>query len=485
MLLSAWGENPLDGSCVGALAGSADKLAPLPQSLLPVMQAVLNHWQPEITPEAREAMAGQPDGQLAFLRSRLQPRTVNLFWWHHLYEYARINGNWAVLSDALADMQPPDELVGLFSYTMANALLASGEPEAAANLYEQCRPALPLPIINERLATAKLRSGKVKEAEAILRQCAEARPWNISLWLRLHELAVGGAEQCKLPVGRKMVLAYSWEKADDLAATLRSLKDSELDDEVHVRILDNGSRDHTGDVINWFKDVFPKGKADSVSLPVNAGAPAARNWLMSLPEVRQSDYVAYIDDDIELPSDWLGKLGAAAARYPDAGVWGCKVVDYDGPARVQCGEHNLTPLPEARGVSLMSTIMLQDGDFGQADYVRPCTSVTGCVHLFRTERLLENGDFDLRFSPTQYDDLERDLRMVLSGGYAVYTGHLAIRHKRKSGSMSESGKPEASGAAANMHKLVSKYTAREFEIMAEHMDAVLLGDLERKRKELG
>jgi len=484
-LLAAWGENPFDGNCVAALGGSTEKIGSLPSKLLPVMQSVLTHWQPEITAEARAAMAGEPDEQLAFLRKRLAEQPYSLFWWHHLYEFSRITGHWLVLADALAAATPPEELTALFSYTQANALLASGEPHAAYDVYRQCADHLPLPIVEERIATTLVRMDKRFEATTLLRHCAEVRPWNVSLWLRLHELSVNGEQQATTLPGMKMVLGYSWNKADDLAETLHSLRESELDNDVHVRILDNGSSDQTPEVIRRFVDEFGKDKAASVTLPINAGAPAARNWLLSLPEVRESDFAAFIDDDISLPKDWFTKLGAAAERYPDAGVWGCKVVDFDGPARVQCGEHNLTPRPEGRVESLMSTIMLQDGDFGQADYVRPCASVTGCVHLFKTERILANGTFDLRFSPTQYDDLERDLRMVHGGGYAVYSGHVAIRHKRKSGRISESGQPESGGAAANMHKLLTKYTAGEFEAMAASIDQVLLDDLMRKKEVTG
>jgi GT2 family glycosyltransferase len=280
-----------------------------------------------------------------------------------------------------------------------------------------------------------------------------------------------------------MALGYSYNKSVDLAETLDSLEKSDLGDAC-VRILDNGSSDNTAEVIRQFVDKFGVDRAAMISMPVNIGAPAARNWLMALPEVQESDFVAYIDDDIFLPKDWLNRLGAAVKCYPDAGVWGCKVVDFDGPARVQCGEHNLTPSSEERQQILLSTIMLQEGDFGQADYIRPCASVTGCVHLFRTEKLIENGGFDLRFSPTQYDDLERDLRMVKSGEYAVYQGFLAIPHKRKSGAMSQAGGPESANATANMHKLLSQYTPQGFEAMAATMDGVLLADLQKKIKVL-
>ncbi len=478
-LLAAWGENPFDGNCVAALVGSMQKLSPLAPNLLTTVKGVLAHWKPEVTPEAQIAMAGSPKEQLAYLQTILKQNPRSLFWWHHLYEYARINGDWRVLTDALGATRPPSGLEFLFSYVLANSLLASGEHLAAAELYRQCLDALPLPMVEERLSTAWLRSNKLGKGSELLRQCAEKRPWNAGLWLRLYELSVKSAEvQSELP-GQTMVLGYSWNKADDLAESLSSLAASDLS-HVRVRILDNGSTDKTPEVIRQFLDKLGSDKADVVTLPINVGAPAARNWLMELPEVRESDFVAYIDDDISLPKDWLTRLAVSVDRYPDAGVWGCKVVDFDGPSRVQCGEHNLTPSPEERQNILMSTIMLQDGDFGQTDYIRPCTSVTGCVHLFRTERLVENGAFDLRFSPTQYDDLERDLRMVLAGGYAVYTGFLAIPHKRKSGVMADAGRPESANATGNLHKLMAKYEPEAFEKMAAGMDAILLNDLNEK-----
>lgn len=478
-LLTAWGENPLDGNCVAGLVGAMDKLPPLPQNLLPIIKSIVVHWKPEVTPEIQAALAGEYDGQLALLSKRIQEAPRNLFWWHHLYELCRMTGRWKPLVRTLQQAVAPVGLEPVFGYAMANGVFALGDMKVAAGLYGQAA-ALPLPIIMERRAAAWLGSGQQDKGAALLAECAGERPWHTGLVLRLYELAAGGAGDIKPVVGNVMVLGYSWNKAEDLGATLDSLAMSDLG-EAQIRILDNGSTDETRAVIDRFADRLGSGVVEAISLPVNVGAPAARNWLMELSEVRQSDYVAYIDDDISLPGEWLGRLGAAVDRYPDAGVWGCKVVNHGGPARMQCGEHNLTPLVEERRKTLMSTIMLQDGDFGQADYIRPCTSVTGCVHLFRTERLIANGGFDLRFSPTQYDDLERDLRMVLGGRYGVYTGFLSIAHKRSSGAVSDVGKPEAAGAEANLHKLMAKYEPEEFEAMARTMDSVLLADLTAKQ----
>lgn len=474
--MAAWGENPFDGQCAALLASHGARLPMLPPSLLPIIKSTMAHWQADVTPEAQHAMAGDKSEQLTFIMERLRHAPRSLFWWHHFYEFSRIHGDWKPLARTLAQAVPPEGLGPIFQWALGNALFASGDHVGAAGIYRACCASLLLPLVKERLATALLRTGKKEKGVTLLRECAESRPWNVSLWLRLYETLVDGRDAVATLPGRTMVLGYSYNKADDLAETLDSLTKSDLDD-VQVRILDNGSADGTTEVIRRFVDTFGSDHAQMVSMPVNVGAPAARNWLMSLPEVRQSDFTVYIDDDISLPGDWLYRLGAAVNRYPDAGVWGCKVVDFDGPARVQCGEHNLTPSPEERQQTLLSTIMLQEGDFGQADFIRPCASVTGCVHLFRTGRLLENGEFDLRFSPTQYDDLERDLRMVKAGGYSVYQGFLAIPHKRKSGSMSEAGKPESANATANMNKLMAKYTPEEFEAMASTMDGVLLADL--------
>ncbi|MUM76289.1 glycosyltransferase [Pseudodesulfovibrio sp. F-1] len=484
LMLAAWGENPFDGQCAARLAQSMGRLPALPGPLVPMLRSAMAHWQPEITPETRLAMAGSPQDQLACITGQLRHAPRNLFWWHHLYEFCRIRGDWSPLSTALAAGVEPEGLGPLFAFARANALLVSGEALSAAGIYRHLGESLPLPLVRERLATAWLRSGRLDEGTGLLRQCARSRPWHPGLWLRLFELSADGLHDLRPLAGRVMVLGYSWNKAADLAVTLDSLARSELG-EAHVRLLDNGSTDGTAEVVRRFIDRVGSDRAALVRLPVNVGAPAARNWLMHLPEVQACDFAAFIDDDIALPPDWLPRLGGAVGRYPDAGVWGCKVVDFDGPARVQCGEHNLTPDPAGRGQALMTTLMLQEADFGQADYIRPCASVTGCVHLFRAERLLETGPFDLRFSPTQYDDLERDLRMVLGGGYAVYQGFLAVRHKRVSGAQSDVGGGQAAGAAANMRKLLGKYEPEDFERMARSMDSILLADLTAKMRALG
>jgi hypothetical protein len=96
---------------------------------------------------------------------------------------------------------------------------------------------------------------------------------------------------------------------------------------------------------------------------------------------------------------------------------------------------------------------LQGPDWGLFDFLGPCASVTGCCHLFRREALIApqaaGGGFSLALGPSQYDDFERDLRMLSSGANAVYQGHLRVRHRKRSGLSSQGGGQGTEAASAN------------------------------------
>ncbi|HWR02434.1 MAG TPA: glycosyltransferase family 2 protein, partial [Humidesulfovibrio sp.] len=221
----------------------------------------------------------------------------------------------------------------------------------------------------------------------------------------------------------------------------------------------------------------------TVRLPVNIGAPAARNWLLSLPEVRSREYLVFLDDDVSLPADWLGRLGAAAALYPEASVWGCRVVDEANPLVLQSVDYvPLAPRPQRAPDQLLAlpTLHLGQPDFGQFCYLRPCVSVTGCCHMLRGAQVDATGGFDIRFSPSQYDDLERDLRVFAGGGQVVYQGHLAVRHKRRSGAAAERSQAEIGSAMGNMRKLEAKHGEARLAAISEQGEALLERDMERR-----
>jgi hypothetical protein len=173
-----------------------------------------------------------------------------------------------------------------------------------------------------------------------------------------------------------------------------------------IFVLDNGCRDDTAAVLAAWQDRLGA-DLTVLTLPVNVGAPAGRNWLAAQPAVRAATFAVYLDDDALVPSDWLGRFGAALARYPRAGVYGCRVRGANAPRFEQNADGHLWPTPrrdafQGRGFTLLRP-WLHTPDWGEYGLTRPCATVTGCCHLFPT---LPDRDrrLDLRFSPTQYDD---------------------------------------------------------------------------------
>jgi GT2 family glycosyltransferase len=303
-------------------------------------------------------------------------------------------------------------------------------------------------------------------------------PWHVNLLLRITTpeppAAPGSARDTA-------ILLYSWNKAGLLADTLASLAASHIDGALIV-VLDNGSDDDTASVIEKSSRLFPEGAFESVRLPVNVGAPAARNWLLALPRVREREFAAFLDDDILLPPDWLVRLRATLLNSPQAGVAGCKITDATTPFAVQSADYNLLPLGlgEQGFRDLPEHVHAFDNaggepDFGQYEYSRPCLSVSGCCHLLRMAAVREAGGFDIAFTPSQFDDFERDLRSALAGMPAVYTHAPAIRHVQHSSLKRATTLQQAAQVFGNKVKLAHMYGEEEAARLVS-MNYTLMGE---------
>lgn len=340
--------------------------------------------------------------------------------------------------------------------------------------------------------------GQRDEALNLWRHVLQRRPWHTQLYLTVHDYMEGHDQPLANLSGKTAVLFYSWNKAHDLNAALASLADADgtLPASLPLVVcLDNGSTDATHDVLRRWQERWGQ-RFMSVRLPVNIGAAAARNWLASLPEVRALPYAVYIDDDALLPSppaDWLGHLGRAVHTYPHAAVWGCRIVDAHAPHNLQCGPLHMQPLfclgadaggplpgqPEPDTTPhpdvAFSPLLAEGQPFRLTEYacfgsnerqndalnsgpdnaaytfLRPCASVTGCCHLFRTAELTAQG-FSLNFSPSQYDDAQRDLLMLQQGRMACYTGFCTVQHSKRTGAGTGA---EAGAGAKKAHTLSS------------------------------
>lgn len=352
----------------------------------------------------------------------------------------------------------------LYDFLSANLAFAQDDYSKAAAHYEKAYNTGSFPEALPRLGECLLRIGSRTEAIRLYRKDAKARPWRINTLLRTADLINETDLQSCPPPGKVAILIYSYNKAKELDATLEAVFAAKYEN-AFLAVLDNGSSDGTAAVIDkWEKESKTGNDLPMIrfDLHVNIGAPAARNWLLYHPEISKADFAAFLDDDALPPQDWLLKLGAAIKAYPEAGVWGCKVADAPNPRKLQSIDLHIKTEKAEDGPKLRTTdIQLQTMDYGQFNYMRPCGSVTGCCHIMRMADLEQAGGFDIRFSPSQFDDLDRDLRLCLQNTVPVYQGHLRVRHLKRTGAAGATDKKAAVIQIGNQTRLDMKYSSIE------------------------
>ena len=343
----------------------------------------------------------------------------------------------------------------------ADYCFARGSWDAALPLYRNAFTETGLTGNLVRAGECALRLGDRAQAAALWKVSAGRRPWQIHLLLRLDDLLRGRDMPGAIPPGRGEIFLYSWNNGDELDATFASLAASDTGSAA-ITVLDNGSRDATGDVIAAWRARFGE-RFRSITLPVNVGAPAARNWLLGTRAAGEADWVVFLDDDIVLPPEWLRYFGASMAAHADAVVHGCRIVDAAVPLRAQSVDFHFEPQVLSNGelagsMSFSIAAAHTDAcDFGQFGYMRPAVSVTGCCHLLTRKSLDVTGGYDLRFSPSQFDDLERDLRAALQDHTCWYNGHLAVAHKKRSGQGATTTPWQQANIDGNLAKLMASY----------------------------
>lgn len=269
-------------------------------------------------------------------------------------------------------------------------------------------------------------------------------------------------QQSIIPGDDTHICLYTWNKPDLLARTMASLADTDIG-RAKVTILNNGTTDCSPeDLENRVHAAAPTIKVNWVHLPVNIGAPAARNWLLTLPDVRESRFVAYLDDDVLLPKNWLKCYISTLTRHPDAVAVGPKCVNetvrtiqYAFRYFEEVGDRKIRFT--ANAPSLM--------DMGQFDSARPSITVMGCCHLFHMRRMsrLDIPNFDIRFSPSQVDDIEHDLQIWKHGGRVYFDGSVEIIHLQDTGKAKT--RANLGQAYGNHYKMEAKFTSDELQRM--------------------
>jgi len=470
-LFAAWESDPLDGYLAGQLVDLNKKHPLFEPQTAKLFTFVSRNWnRPEnINYYNRLLERGHPEKISSHLHDQMR-KGPSLFWLQKYVEFAKQEQDFKGISEAFKRC-PREMPAVILNMLKGRVHFLCREFDKAEHAYGLAIKRHLLPEIRSILAETMLRQGKRDQAIRLWGRFLHERPWRTNLILKMYDQAHGLDTKSASLEGRVGVSLYTHNKANDLEHTLESLAKSKPGPDF-IHILNNGCTDHTADVIEKWRERMGPDRVRRTDMPTNIGAPAARNWLMKLPDVQDSDWTVFMDDDVELPPGWLGRLGAAADTYPDAGVWGCKVNDFSNLSIIQNVDlHMVPPLEDSAMYRLtdqkprfeVSNLHHQDMDFGQFNYLRPCVSVTGCCHLFRTKTLINTDGFDLRFSPSQFDDLDFDLGMNLTGRHAVYQGHLEIQHRKKTGKSSERDLVQSGNAHGNFFKLQKKYSKRDVQ----------------------
>jgi len=305
-------------------------------------------------------------------------------------------------------------------------------------------------------------------------------PWHVNLSLKLHSL-ISAPPQPTIPGQATAICVYSWNNADLLQQTLRSLSQSDLGNS-SLLVLDNGSSDHTPEVVRMAADLFGN-HLKSYRLPTNIGAPAARNWLLRHPEASAFDTVVFLDDDVLLPPDWLANLSGHFLQAGKHVIVGCRIMNQAPRKNVQMADVNLLDI-ESDGDFLIANAGSGELDLSLHDYTRPCLSVTGCCHMMDRRHAEALGGFDLRFGPSQFDDFDLDLRNALGGGHALYIGNSAIEHCQRSSMSQADNEAKIGHIQGNMIKLNSKYSIEQKQKLLRINRDMLWADLLAKVEDL-
>jgi GT2 family glycosyltransferase len=493
LLWQAWNDAPLDGGLARNILEIHKVFPFLPPQGSELLHKVSSVWSP---PENTSYMAHLfHKKELAklkgFLNRQREKEPGNLFWTQQTLDLLYLLGEFEE-AGAVIDLHVNEALLPLRNKHHGDVLFCQGRYDQAAVQYALAGKSLPS-LGAFRLAETLYRTDERNAAVTLWAELHRRLPWQVNVTLRLHDILHGLDESPRPLTGNTAICLYTWNKKNELDACLSALSQG-LDEGAWIIALDNGSSDGTAEILRAWQERL-SGTMETVTLPTNIGAPGARNWLKSLPQVRSADWVVFLDDDALLPVDWSRRFRTAVDAYPEAGVWGCRIQDDINTSLLQHVDLHLREEPERPGDGSMESafsphfscfdLHCQDLDFGQFTYLRPCASVTGCCHLFRGGVLAASPDFDLRYSPTQYDDLDHDIQMNLAGTHPVYQGHLCVRHLCKSGRMTVQSRAQSGISMANRYKMNEKFGREQIRRIIEqdllHMEA----DLGKKTRKLG
>lgn len=213
----------------------------------------------------------------------------------------------------------------------------------------------------------------------------------------------------------------TWEGAHLLPSCLSALAaqaEQIAPARLEIVVVDNGSTDGTVEMLG--RD-FP-GVA-VLALPANLGFAEANNLAFRRALARGAEYVALVNNDVEVGPGWLRALLDAADTNPAAALFCGTLLFRD----------ERPDLVNSTGVVIDSLGRAKDRDFRvPLESLRrgdgPVQGITGGAALIRTQLLRRIGLFDPDYF-AYYEDVELSLRAAHAGAICWYAAAAVARHR--------------------------------------------------------
>jgi GT2 family glycosyltransferase len=207
----------------------------------------------------------------------------------------------------------------------------------------------------------------------------------------------------------------TWNGAHLLGDCLRALLSQTV--RPRVTVVDNGSSDGTAALV---AREFPS--VGLLRLPENVGYGRANNEAIRDALDRGAEFVALVNNDVELEPDWLSRMLAAAAAQPSCGLFCGTLLFHEEPLVVN-----------STGVEMDFFGRARDRDFraSLAELQRtdgPVLAVTGGAALLRASMLRTVGLFDPAYF-AYYEDVDLSLRARALGFGSYYVRDAMARHR--------------------------------------------------------
>jgi GT2 family glycosyltransferase len=221
------------------------------------------------------------------------------------------------------------------------------------------------------------------------------------------------------------IIILCWNDRRVIADCLRSIFENTHSTEFEVIVSDNGSTDGS---IEFIRDSFPKvsviengrnlrfAKANNVGIRASIG-----------------EYVLILNPDTIIHDGTLDKMIAFADRHPEAGAFGCKVLNSDGSYQVS-GRPFTTLRTQLITALYLRPIGYLSERFQSDMYIdwkgeteRTVGYLSGCFILVRGDLLRRIDGFDEQFF-YYYEDVDLCRRIWEAGYPIIYTPTATITH---------------------------------------------------------